>query len=506
MGKLLEESDCKRTITWRIAAVENGMGGQLRGLNSIREPLKSKVIALALTSALALTAAGCQDDTGGLGSARAYQPIPDETLSLMDQMGTTKYSPVLVRTFKKEAELEVWKMKADGTYGLLKTYPMCRWSGQLGPKRREGDRQVPEGFYYVTPKRMNPNSSYYLSFNVGYPNAYDRAHGRTGSHIMVHGACSSRGCFSMSDNQMAEIYAVVREAFSGGQKKIQLQSLPFRMTPKNIAKHRLDRNFKFWKKLKEGSDTFEVAKREPQVLVCNRQYVFNSSPVDPATRVNPRGICPPLNQDQTLLAAIQRKDADDSQKVTALVSKGAKPVKLVYADGGQHRAFAHVLKVSRPGALARGPIEITLDNRGRPIKTKPKKAAKTQLAKSKPKSSKNQVAKNKTEKPNGELKNVTAFAAAPSQPAKPAKAPLLKRWFGGLIGGDTAQPKPAEQTLQSAVDQAEKARTPLPPQRNKASNPPSKGAKDKRASALPALIRGSYRPLPPSLNAYAPVR
>ncbi len=81
---------------------------------------------------------------------------------------------------------------------LLKTFPMCRWSGQLGPKVKEGDRQVPEGFYTITPGAMNPNSSFYLSFNVGYPNNFDRQLGRSGAHIMVHGDCSSMGCFAMT--------------------------------------------------------------------------------------------------------------------------------------------------------------------------------------------------------------------------------------------------------------------------------------------------------------------
>ena len=114
---------------------------------------------------------------------------------------------MLIRTYKKEAEFEIWKMKADGRYVLFKTFPMCRWSGQLGPKMAEGDRQVPEGFYKITPGQMNPVSQYYLSFNVGYPNAYDRAHGASGGSIFVHGACSSAGCFSMTDEQIDQIYA-----------------------------------------------------------------------------------------------------------------------------------------------------------------------------------------------------------------------------------------------------------------------------------------------------------
>jgi murein L,D-transpeptidase YafK len=128
---------------------------------------------------------------------------------------------------------------------------------------------------------MNPNSSFYLSFDTGYPNAYDRAHGRTGSHLMVHGSCSSRGCFAMTDEAIAEVFAIGREAFSGGQRNFQFQSYPFRMTAENMAKHRADPNIAFWRNLKEGSDLFEVAKEEPTVSVVGGRYAFNAPGDDP---------------------------------------------------------------------------------------------------------------------------------------------------------------------------------------------------------------------------------
>ena len=134
-------------------------------------------------------------------------------------------SPILVRLFKQEAELEVWKQDRSGRFALLKTYPICRWSGDLGPKVREGDRQAPEGFYSISPAQMNPQSAYYLSFNTGYPNAYDRALGRTGSQLMVHGDCSSRGCYAMTDEQIAEIYSLGRESFFGGQRVVPAAGL-----------------------------------------------------------------------------------------------------------------------------------------------------------------------------------------------------------------------------------------------------------------------------------------
>src|SRR5437899_11763251 len=123
-------------------------------------------------------------------------------MTLLGQKSMPKEYSILVRKFKDEAELEVWKQYSSGQYALLKTYPICRWSGELGPKIKEGDRQAPEGFYNITPGQMNPNSQYYLSFDLVYPNAYDRAYGRTGSQLIVHGDCSSRGCYSMTDEQL----------------------------------------------------------------------------------------------------------------------------------------------------------------------------------------------------------------------------------------------------------------------------------------------------------------
>ena len=189
-------------------------------------------------------------------------------------------SPILVRIFKEEAEMEVWKQTRDGQYALLKTYPICQWSGDLGPKKKEGDRQAPEGFYTITPAQMNPNSNYYLAFNTGFPNAYDRAHGYSGSELMVHGDCSSRGCYAMTDEQILEIYALARESFFGGQKEFQFEAFPFRMTALNMARHRNNPNFAFWKMLKEGYDDFEATHQEPKVAVCEKRYVFDAATED----------------------------------------------------------------------------------------------------------------------------------------------------------------------------------------------------------------------------------
>ena len=248
--------------------------------------------------------AGCDKSSYLEGPNRSEHPISSAALAEMAKIDTTPSSPVLIRAYKKEAELEIWKMKSDGQYALLKTYPICRWSGQLGPKKREGDLQVPEGFYTIAPGQMNPNSHYYLAFNVGYPNAYDRALGRTGGSVMVHGVCSSAGCFSMTDDQIDDIYAIAREAFRGGQSEIQMQSYPFHMTAENIAKYRLDPNIDFWKEIKVGADHFEVAKTETSVLVCGQHYEFDATPKGAVSAGAP---CPALQRDELIEAAVAEK-------------------------------------------------------------------------------------------------------------------------------------------------------------------------------------------------------
>ncbi len=324
---------------------------------------RSKVLAAGFAIAAAALLAGCEDQLDS-ASGRSLTPIPQKTLALMDKIGTTAQAPVLIRTYKKESEFEVWKLNSDGQYALLKTFPMCRWSGQLGPKKREGDRQVPEGFYTISPGQMNPNSSYYLSFNVGYPNAYDRAWDRDGGSIMVHGICSSAGCYSMTDLQIAEIYAIAREAFNSGQREIQMQSYPFRMTAENLVKHRLDANIAFWKELKNGADHFEVTKAEVPVLVCNKHYVFGAHASGDVSAI---GVCPALHRDDAAEAAVAERASKDDAAVAELVAKGVKPIRLVYEDGGQNPIFAGKFDVSRPDALASAPREIVLDNSGKPL-------------------------------------------------------------------------------------------------------------------------------------------
>jgi murein L,D-transpeptidase YafK len=393
--------------------------------------------------ALALSLAACQDGGfSGSGSTRHLQPIPQKTLALMSTKGMSASDPILIRAFKKESEMEVWKRGSDGRYALLKTFPICRWSGQLGPKRKEGDRQAPEGFYTITPGQMNPNSSYYLSFDTGYPNAFDRANNRTGNYLMVHGTCSSAGCFAMTDEAIAEIYAIARDAFAGGQRAFQFQSYPFRMTAQNLAKYRHDPNMPFWKNLKEGSDHFEALNEEPRVGVCGTRYVFGGQDVA-------AGACAP-RVDPVVVA---KRDKDE-QEVADLVAKGTPAVRVVYQDGGQHPFFRgdapsttlfaeqqirrpEMGIISRPDAIAAGPEEITVDAKGKPVLVAAAKPADGKAAEAKPAEAPD--ARRGAPRP-----TALAFAAPAATPA-----PIPSREAAQAL--DPA-PKPAPVVVASAED------------------------------------------------------
>jgi len=222
-------------------------------------------------------------------NAKANKPLPSALVSRLSSIGSSPGAAMMVRIFKESSELEVWKQTSAGPFKLVKSYQICAWSGDLGPKIKEGDRQSPEGFYTITPGLMNPNSNYYLAFNTGFPNKFDRAYGRTGSDLMVHGDCSSRGCYSMTDESIAEIYALARETFKGGNASFQLQIFPFRMTADNLARHAKSPNISFWKNIKSGYDRFELARTPPTWDVCDRQYVFD---VPAGTTLEANAACP----------------------------------------------------------------------------------------------------------------------------------------------------------------------------------------------------------------------
>jgi murein L,D-transpeptidase YafK len=320
-----------------------------------RQSAWARTLLASAVLACAVALAGCETDgNSSLIPARAMAPLSDEMVALLAQKNMPKESPILVRIFKEEAELEVWKQDTSGQFALLKTYPICRWSGALGPKIKEGDRQAPEGFYTITPGQMNPNSNYYLSFNIGFPNAYDRANGRTGAFLMVHGDCSSAGCYAMTDEQMGEIYALGREAFLGGQKEFQIQAYPFHMTALNMARHRNNPAMPFWRMIKQGNDIFETTHQEPKVDVCGKHYVFDA---ETKGHFDPRLPCPAYRMPDEIASLVSAKQQKDDREFAALVARNTPTVPFnTGVDGGMNQIFLAKLRADENKLTSNSPL------------------------------------------------------------------------------------------------------------------------------------------------------
>jgi murein L,D-transpeptidase YafK len=302
-----------------------------------------RAFVLSAALAAALTPVRSLSEDGNQLPENAAKGLSPELLSLLRQKKMPKHSPIILRVFKEEAELEVWKENATGHFQILKTYPICRWSGDLGPKLHEGDRQTPEGFYTITPKLMNPNSNFYLAINIGFPNAFDKANDRDGTFLMIHGDCSSSGCYAMTDEQIGEIYALARASFLSGQPSFQIEAFPFRLTPANLARHRTNPNMAFWKMIKIGNDHFEATHLQPKVEVCDRRYVFDAQP--PSNSANPlvfdpTGRCPAFVVNPKIARPALVKQRADEVEYAQLVKDNA-PVAPIYSglDGGMNEIF-----------------------------------------------------------------------------------------------------------------------------------------------------------------------
>ena len=277
----------------------------------------SSLTAVLAASVVALTAAlsGC-----GQFSPAYMKPLSAQTHAQLAEKGMSEKQPILIRIFKAESELEVWKARDDGRFSLFKTYPICAYSGGLGPKLKLGDRQAPEGFYTVSFDQMNPRSKYHLAFDIGFPNTYDRAYGRTGEYLMVHGDCTSSGCYSMTDAVIEEIYILAREALSNGQTAFQVQAYPFRMTAANMTAHKNDQWIDFWKNLKEGYDYFEISRLPPKVAVCEKRYLINAS-FGGDVRPSPTGACPAYQRLPIPRAPAMQEASAKSKKNYSSLSK-----------------------------------------------------------------------------------------------------------------------------------------------------------------------------------------
>lgn len=192
----------------------------------------------------------------------------------LEKIGVEQGNPMFIRIFKEERMLEIWYLK-HGRYQRFTSYPICYYSGPLGPKKQQGDKVSPEGFYRVTRRALNPYSQYYKSFDLGFPNQYDRHKGYTGNYLMVHGDCVSVGCYAMTDQQMDEIYKLTESSLKNGQPYVPVHVFPFRMTNARLTKEKQSPHYQFWQELKEGYDYFEHYHRVPNVGVANGKYTIN---------------------------------------------------------------------------------------------------------------------------------------------------------------------------------------------------------------------------------------
>lgn len=208
-------------------------------------------------------------DRAAMAAARVRPALERDLAALGLRLG----APAHVRLFKDESELEVWLQGADGRFVLFRRYPICTWSGALGPKQKQGDNQAPEGFYRVAAGQLNPASRYHLAFNLGYPNAYDRAHGRTGDFLMVHGNCVSIGCYAMGDAAIEEIYTLVAGALASGQRAFEVHAFPFRLEDATLHARRDSPWHAFWGELQPAYAAFERTHRVPRVRVRDAHYV-----------------------------------------------------------------------------------------------------------------------------------------------------------------------------------------------------------------------------------------
>lgn len=233
-----------------------------------------KNLLLLLLFIPVLTACSSMPDYMARLNAIRSQKLPELTTQLA-AADLKPGSPMYVRIFKEEAELEVWvRNDPTGLYQPFKTYKICSQGPFLGPKQQRGDKQSPEGFYDVTQDRLWPGSQYHLAMNIGYPNSYDLQLGRTGDKLMIHGGCKSEGCFAMTDEAIEEIYLLAEQSLLAGNDEVPVHIFPFRMTEANMKRYKNSEWANFWAEMKQGYDLFEQNKFPPNVVASNGHYMF----------------------------------------------------------------------------------------------------------------------------------------------------------------------------------------------------------------------------------------
>ena len=314
-----------------------------------------RALVLMAAFAAALTPVTCLGENSNRLPTKATKNLPPELLALLQQKKMPIHSPILVRVFKEEAELEVWKQDSTGRSRFSRPIRFVGGRAILGRSCGRATVRL-RGVLSSYARANESHSNYYLAINIGYPNNFDKANNRDGSLIMIYGDCWSVGCHAMTDEQISEIYALARESFLGARQSFQVQAYPFRLTPANLARHRNNRNLAFWKMLKIGNDHFEATHLEPKVDVCNRLYVFDAQRPPNSRKplvFNPTGKCPAFVVDPKIAGrALEKQRADELEYAQLL--KDNVPAAPIYSelDGGMNEVF-----------LARFPDRVTLSKK-----------------------------------------------------------------------------------------------------------------------------------------------
>ena len=235
-----------------------GLGASLAGMLSV---------APALGQSSAATAADVrQRFTRTFKTAQ----LPGDLAAIGARLG----APMLLRVFKLEREVEVWVQPEDQqTFVLFRIFPICFYSGKLGPKVKEGDMQSPEGFYFVGPAQMRAKSQYHRAIDFAFPNDYDAAQGYTGTELLIHGNCVSSGCYAMTDPFVEQLFELGSATAATAAQGFWIHAFPFHMTAEALAGQQDSPWLGFWQQLKAGYDAFETSRIPPHIRVEGGRYV-----------------------------------------------------------------------------------------------------------------------------------------------------------------------------------------------------------------------------------------
>lgn len=251
----------------------------------------------------------------------------------LEAAGVKSGSPVMLRIFKESSELELWIEKGE-SFVLFATYPICHWSGTLGPKQREGDKQTPEGFYAASRRQLHHLGRWPSAIDIGFPNAFDEANKRDGSYILMHGGCSSVGCFAMTDAVIKEVYGLANAAIGAGQRYVPIHIMPFRMTDAAMTVHASNPWAPFWRSLKAGYDSFERTRRPPRISVCNAEYVVEDAEPKSAEALAAATAGRKRDRSAIVIGAIRKSCPEPQLPGSSSLTAGATP-STVSADAGK---------------------------------------------------------------------------------------------------------------------------------------------------------------------------